>query len=138
MIDINDLLRLATEKGASDLHLKVGSFPTARIHGQLTPVTDDKKLEADELVEMAATVLPAALRQRLKDSLEVDLAYSVPGLGRFRCNVFQQRGTIGMVMRVIPFAIRTISELGLPPVLQKVASEERGLVLVTGTTGSGK
>src|SRR5205807_5438573 len=69
---------------------------------------------------------------------EVDLAYSVPGLGRFRCNVFQQRGTVGLVLRVIPMLIRTVDELGLPPILKKIAEEERGLVLVTGTTGSGK
>ena len=87
---------------------------------------------------MAAAVLPAAHRQRFKDSLEVDIAYSVPGLGRFRCNVFQQRGTIGMVLRVIPVSVRGVDELGLPPVLKKVAAEERGLMLVTGTTGSGK
>ena len=77
-------------------------------------------------------------REKFKDAQEVDLAYSVAGLGRFRCNVFQQRGTVGMVLRVIPMAIRTIDELGLPPVLKKIAEEERGLVLVTGTTGSGK
>jgi twitching motility protein PilT len=77
-------------------------------------------------------------RQKFKDAQEVDLAYSVPGLGRFRCNVFQQRGTIGMVLRVIPVQVRSIDALGLPPVLQRIATEERGLVLVTGTTGSGK
>jgi twitching motility protein PilT len=137
-VNINDLLTLAVEKGASDLHLKAGGVPTARIHGQLLPLAEQGKLGADDLVEMAATVLPAAQRQRLKETLEVDIAYSVPGLGRFRCNVFQQRGTIGMVLRVIPMGIRSIDELGLPGVLQKVAMEERGLVLVTGTTGSGK
>ena len=73
-----------------------------------------------------------------KDAQEVDLAYSVPGLGRFRCNIFQQRGTVGLVLRVIPMQIRTIEELGLPPVLNRIGTEERGLVLVTGTTGSGK
>jgi twitching motility protein PilT len=137
-VDINQLLKLAVEGGASDLHLKAGGYPTARINGQLAPITDSGKLDPDVLVEMAAAILPAALRQRLKDSLEVDLAYSVPGLGRFRCNVFQQRGTIGMVLRVIPVSVRSSVELGLPPVLSKIATEERGLVLVTGTTGSGK
>lgn len=137
-MDINQLLKIAVDEGASDLHLKAGSFPTARIHGQLQPVTTEHKLDPENLVEMAAAVLPSAHRQRFKDSLEVDIAYSVPGLGRFRCNVFQQRGTIGMVLRVIPVGIRTADELGLPPVLQKIASEERGLILVTGTTGSGK
>jgi len=137
-MDINQLLKIAVEMGASDLHLKAGSHPTARIHGQLQPVLADQKLDPENLVEMAAAVLPSAHRQRFKDSLEVDIAYSVPGLGRFRCNVFQQRGTIGMVLRVIPVGIRTVDELGLPPVLQKIAAEERGLILVTGTTGSGK
>jgi twitching motility protein PilT len=136
--NINALLRRAVEIGASDLHLKVGSFPMARVHGHLKPVTDDQKLNHDDLVEMAASVMPAAHRERFKDAQEVDLAYSVPGLGRFRCNVFQQRGTIGMVMRVIPVTIKSVDELGLPAVLKTIATEERGLVLVTGTTGSGK
>jgi twitching motility protein PilT len=87
---------------------------------------------------MAASIMPMTHRQKFKDSQEVDLAYSVPGLGRFRCNVFQQRGTIGMVLRVIPVQVRSVDQLGLPAVLQKIAMEERGLVLVTGTTGSGK
>lgn len=137
-VDINLLLKRAVELGASDLHLKVGSFPMARVHGRLMPVTEDKKLDHENLVEMAASVMPAVHRQKFKDAQEVDLAYSVPGLGRFRCNVFQQRGTIGMVLRIIPITVRSIDELGLPPVLKKIAEEERGLVLVTGTTGSGK
>src|SRR6185436_5685542 len=87
---------------------------------------------------MSGTVMSAAQRQKFKETQEIDLAYSVPGLGRFRCNIFHQRGTVGMVLRVIPMQIRTIDELGLPPVLKQIASEERGLVLVTGTTGSGK
>jgi twitching motility protein PilT len=137
-VDINELLRLAVEKKASDLHLKVGSFPMVRIHGNLVPVRNDKKLDHEDLVEMAAAIMPSAHRQKFKDSQEVDLSYSVPGLGRFRCNVFQQRGTIGMVLRVIPMGVRGAEQLGLPPVLLKIAAEERGLVLVTGTTGSGK
>jgi twitching motility protein PilT len=136
--EINTLLHRAVELGASDLHLKVGSFPMARVHGQLKAVVEDAKLGHEDMVEMAASVMPTSHRQRFKDAQEVDLAYSVPGLGRFRCNVFQQRGTIGMVLRVIPVQIKTVDELGLPPVLKKIATEERGLVLVTGTTGSGK
>jgi twitching motility protein PilT len=135
---VNDLLKLAVDRGASDLHLKVGTFPMCRVHGRLSRVTGDKKLDHEDLVEMAASIMSATQRQRFKDAQEIDLAYSVPGLGRFRCNVFQQRGTIGMVLRVIPFRVKTIDELGLPPVLKKIAEEERGLVLVTGTTGSGK
>jgi len=137
-VDVNALLREAVDKGASDLHLKVGSFPMVRVHGHLHPVAHEKKLDHEDLVEMAASIMPTAYRQKFKDAQEVDLAYSVPGLGRFRCNVFQQRGTIGMVLRVIPIQVRGIEELGLPPVLTKIAAEERGLILVTGTTGSGK
>ena len=135
---VNDLLKLAVEKGASDLHLKVGSYPMARIHGHLSAVTEEKHLNHEDLVEMAASIMSTAQRQKFKDSQEVDLAYSVPGLGRFRCNVFQQRGTVGCVLRVIPITVKSLDELNLPPVLKRIAEEERGLVLVTGTTGSGK
>ncbi|MGE0040173.1 MAG: type IV pilus twitching motility protein PilT [Vicinamibacterales bacterium] len=135
---VNELLQRAVDQGASDLHLKVGSFPMARVHGHLLAIAEDRKLNHEDLVEMAAAIMSTAQRQKFKDAQEVDLAYSVPGLGRFRCNVFQQRGTIGMVLRVIPVSIKTIDELGLPPVLKRVAAEERGLVVVTGTTGSGK
>jgi len=135
---VNDLLKTATEAGASDLHLKVGSFPMMRINGQLVPASEEKRLTHDDTVAMAAAVMSSAQRQKFKEVQEVDLAYSVPSLGRFRCNVFQQRGSIGLVLRVIPVRIKTIDELGLPHVLGKVADEDRGLVLVTGTTGSGK
>ncbi len=135
---VNDLLKLAVEKGASDLHLKVGSYPMARIHGHLSAVSEEKQLGHEDLVDMAASIMSTSQRQKFKDSQEVDLAYSVPGLGRFRCNVFQQRGTIGVVLRVIPVTVKSLDELGLPPILKKIAEEERGLVLVTGTTGSGK
>ncbi len=135
---VNDLLKLAAERGASDLHLKVGSFPQCRVHGQLGSLSEDQRIDHETMVEMAASIMSTAQRQRFKDAQEVDLAYSVKGLGRFRCNVFQQRGTIGMVLRVIPYGVRAIEDLGLPVVLKKVALEERGLVVVTGTTGSGK
>jgi twitching motility protein PilT len=135
---VNDLLKIAVEAGASDLHLKVGCYPMMRLRGQLVPATEDKKLDHADVGEISLAVLPEVLRQKFKELQEVDLAYSVPGLGRFRCNVFQQRGTIGLVLRVIPVNIRTIDELGLPQVLKTIAMEERGLVLVTGTTGSGK
>jgi twitching motility protein PilT len=135
---INDLLRIAVDAGASDVHVKVGSYPMLRIRGTLKPASDDKKLDGEEVVSMAATVLTSSQQQKLRDLEELDLAYGVPGLGRFRVNVFQQRGTIGMVLRVIPMQVRTIEELDLPRVLKQIANEERGLVLVTGTTGSGK
>jgi twitching motility protein PilT len=135
---VNDLLKLAVQSGASDLHLKVGTYPMIRVRGTLIPATEERRLEHEDLVAMAAAVLPAGLRDKFRDNHEVDLAYSVAGLGRFRCNAFQQRGTIGMVFRVIPMRVATIEELMLPKVLKKIATEERGLVLVTGTTGSGK
>jgi len=135
---VNDLLTTAVEHGASDLHLKAGSVPIMRVAGGLVPVPGARRLTHEDTIQMAAAVVPAALRERFKKSPEVDLAYSVAGLGRFRCSVFQQRSTVGLVLRVIPVQIRTIEELHLPAVLSKIADEERGLVLVTGTTGSGK
>jgi twitching motility protein PilT len=135
---VNDLLKLAVDQGASDLHLKVGSYPMMRLGGMLMPVSQEKRLDHEDVVAMSTAIMSTQQREKFKDSQEVDLAYSVPGLGRFRCNVFQQRGTVGLVLRVIPMQIRTIEELGLPAVLKTIAQEERGLVLVTGTTGSGK
>jgi len=135
---VNDLLKLAVEAGASDLHLKVGSYPMMRLRGDLVPANEASRLTHEDTVGMAAAVMSTQQRQKFKDSLEIDLAYSVPGLGRFRVNVFQQRGTIGLVLRVIPIGIKSIDDLGLPHVLKTIAAEERGLVPVTGTTGSGK
>ena len=135
---VNDLLKIAVERGASDLHLKAGSYPMMRVRGELTPISQDRRLEHDDMVAITQAVMPTALNEKFKTTHEVDLAYSVAGLGRFRCNAFQQRGTIGMTFRVIPIRVATISELLLPPVLKRIAHEERGLVLVTGTTGCGK
>src|SRR5918995_940207 len=135
---INDLLKIASERKASDLHLKVGSHPVLRINGELVPLVETKRLMQEDTIAMAFSIMSNRQKQKFKDNLEIDIAYSIPGLGRFRCNVFQQRGTVGLVLRVIPTKIRTVDELGLPPVLKRIAEEERGLVLVTGTTGSGK
>src|SRR5947208_5644540 len=135
---VNDLLKIAVDNGASDLHLKVGTFPMMPVRGNLRPGKQEKRLDHEDVVAMSAAVMSTTQRQRFKETQEVDLAYSVPGLGRFRCNIFQQRGTVGLVLRIIPMTIRTVDELGLPEVLKKIAEEERGLVLVTGTTGSGK
>jgi twitching motility protein PilT len=135
---VNDLLKTAVASGASDLHIKVGSYPMMRLRGQLLPVSDEKRLDHEDVVAMSATVMSKVHAEKFKDAQEVDLAYGVPGLGRFRVNVFQQRGTVGLVLRVIPTQIKSIDELGLPPVLRTLSLEERGLILVTGTTGSGK
>jgi twitching motility protein PilT len=135
---INDLLKLATEQGASDLHLKVGSYPVIRVNGKLLPMADLKRLMQEDTIAMAFSIMSARQKQKFKDHFELDMAYSVPGLGRFRCNVFQQRGTVGLVLRVIPVKILGIRDLHLPTVLEQIAQERRGLLLVTGTTGSGK
>ena len=135
---INDLLKIATDRGASDLHLKVGSHPVLRIAGELIALVDLKRLMQEDTIAMAFSIMNNRQKQKFKDHLEIDIAYSVPGLGRFRCNIFQQRGTVGLVLRVIPVKILNIRELNLPVVLEKISGEQRGLVLCTGTTGSGK
>jgi twitching motility protein PilT len=135
---INDLLKIAVASGASDLHLKVGSYPMMRVNGSLVVASEESRLDRSDTESMATSIFTPENLEKFRKAQEVDLAYSLPGLGRFRVNVFQQRGTVGLALRVIPTRIRTIDELGLPPVLKRIASEERGLVLVTGTTGSGK
>src|SRR5215510_10299734 len=135
---VNDLLKIAALHGASDLHIKAGSYPVMRLRGELVNISEDQRLTHEDVVTMTATVMSRLHTEKFKDAQEVDLAYGVAGLGRFRVNVFQQRGSIGMVLRVIPTQIKGIDDLNLPPSLKKIAGEERGLVLVTGTTGSGK
>ncbi len=137
-MNINDLLKIAVERKASDIHLKVGGHPIIRVDGQLEPLSDLKRLMQEDTVAMAFSIMNARQKQRFKEELEIDIAYSVPGLGRFRCAIFQQRGSVGLVLRVIPARIFSIRELMLPQVLEKIAEERRGLVLCTGTTGSGK
>jgi twitching motility protein PilT len=137
-MDINELLKTSFTMNASDLHIKVGSPPIVRIYGELTPLTSEQRIGFDDAKKIALSVMSPAQAELFKRKNDIDLAYSVPGLGRFRCNIFMQRGTIGIVFRVIPVRIPTIDELNLPEVLKKIAMEQRGLVLVTGTTGSGK
>jgi twitching motility protein PilT len=135
---INDLLKIAVDRKASDLHLKVGAYPVIRVDGTLIPMVDMKRLMQEDTIAMAFSIMSARQKEKFKNNFEIDIAYSVPNLGRFRCNIFQQRGTVGLVLRVIPSRILTIRELLLPPVLERICQEQRGLVLCTGTTGSGK
>jgi twitching motility protein PilT len=137
-MQIDDLLRIAVERKASDLHLKVGNFPYLRVDGVLTPLSELKRLTAEDMLNMAFSMMTNRQKQKFKESAELDLAYGVAGLGRFRVNVFQQRGNVGMVLRVVPTKIRSFEELNLPRVIYKICEERRGMVLVTGTTGSGK
>src|SRR5207247_2996222 len=137
-IKIDDLLVTATAHFASDLHLKVGSFPIMRIGGELYPIADAPRLSPEDTLDMAFSMMSNLQKQKLKDISEVDIAYSVKGLGRFRANIFQQRGSVSIVLRVIPDQSKDSLALGLPPVIDRIADERRGLILVTGSTGSGK
>jgi len=137
-LSIDDLLRHAVENKSSDLHLKVGNHPYLRVDGQLAPMSDVPRITPEEMLSMAFSMMTNRQKQKFKETAELDMAYGVAGLGRFRVNVFQQRGNVGMVLRVIPTKIRTVEELNLPSVISKICEEQRGLVLVTGTTGSGK
>jgi twitching motility protein PilT len=137
-MNLNELLKLTFEKRASDLHVKVGVPPILRIDGRLTPLETEKRTTQEEALTTALSIMNNAQKARFKEKNELDMAYAVPGLGRFRVNVFQQRGSVGMVFRQVPAKILTFEDLMMPVVLQKIASEQRGLILVTGTTGSGK
>ena len=137
-MDLNTILKVALKGGASDIHLKAGLPAMFRNRGSLVPLKNGKRLTPDEVTQMAFGIMNPAQKEEFKRTHEIDLAYGVPGLGRFRVNVFQQRGTIGVVFRVIPFAIQNFDSLNLPAVMEQIANEERGLILVTGTTGSGK
>ncbi len=137
-VKIDDLLRNVTAHGASDLHIKAGSFPFMRLGGELRPVVDSTRLTQEDTLDMAFSMMSNRQKQRFKEVNEADIAYGLQGVGRFRANVFQQRGTVSIVLRVIPDQVRTSSELGLPPVIERIMDERRGLILVTGATGSGK
>ncbi len=137
-MDIISLLKKANESNASDLHIKVGSPPVLRIDGELTPLTSEKRVSPEDVLKVVYSVLTNEQKDTFKREKDIDFAYGVPGVGRFRCNVFVQRGSLGIVFRVIPIKIPTVEELHLPDILKKIAMETRGLILVTGTTGSGK
>jgi twitching motility protein PilT len=135
---IDDLLKIAMERKASDLHLKVGNFPHIRLDGELVPLTDQPRISAEDMLNMAFSMMSNRQKQKFKESAELDMAYGVAGLGRFRVNVFQQRGNVGLVLRVIPTKIKPLEELYMPKIIEKICEEARGMVLVTGVTGSGK
>src|SRR5690348_1205234 len=137
-MQIDDLLRIAMERRASDLHLKVGNYPHLRIDGELAPLTEQPRVTAEDMLSMAFSMMSARQKQKFKEAAELDMAYGVAGLGRFRVNVFQQRGNVGLVLRVIPTNIRALEELYLPKVIEHDCEQARGLCLVTGVTGSGK
>src|SRR5881397_2907854 len=137
-MNIDDLLRIAMERRASDLHLKVGNFPHIRVDGELVALSEQPRISAEDMLNMAFSMMSARQKQKFKETTELDMAYGVAGLGRFRENVFQQRGNVGLVLRVIPTKIRALDELCLPKIVEQVCDMPRGLILVTGVTGSGK
>ncbi len=137
MIQIDDLLTSLVQKEASDLHLRVGEPPVMRIHGSLVRQSMPELTDRD-MYDLVHPIMNPERQVRFEQNMELDMSYAVPGLARFRVNIFRQQGHIGAVMRVIPFRIRTIDELKLPQITKQIAMLPRGLVLVTGPTGSGK
>jgi twitching motility protein PilT len=135
---LDRLLEMAVEAGASDVHLKAGSAPKVRLRGSLAPFGSRSALSAELLKNWTLTMLGKERFLKFQQELEIDFAYQVPGVARFRVNAHHQRGAVGMVMRVVPSVVRSVVELQLPEVLHEICGEKRGLVLVTGATGSGK
>jgi twitching motility protein PilT len=140
MFQLDQALRWIVENEGSDLHLKVKTLPLARVHGSLQKLEHYEVLHEEDTERVVREMLsehPDKSEEFAKEN-EVDFSYAIPGLARFRVNAFRQRGTVSVVMRVIPYGVKTVQELGLPPVISEIADEERGLILLTGTTGSGK
>ena len=137
-MDIHRFLRIAVEKGASDLHLIVPAVPTLRIHGELTSVEGEPPLTPKDTLEAFESITTEKERERFYNELELDFAYGLPGVARFRVNIALQRGSICLSLRCVPVEVPTIEEFGLPEVCRALAVKPRGLVLVTGPTGSGK
>src|SRR3954451_443934 len=137
MVTLPELLQTLVQNNGSDLHITTNTPPQIRIHGHLQPL-DLPPLDAAATKALAYSVLTDAQKKRFEESMELDFSFGIRGIARVRCNVFSQRGAVGAVFRLIPEAIRSSGELGLPAVLATLADRPRGLVLVTGPTGSGK
>ncbi|HET9060050.1 MAG TPA: PilT/PilU family type 4a pilus ATPase [Acidimicrobiales bacterium] len=137
-VHINQMLSKLVELGGSDLHLTSGLPPMIRLHGSVQPLEGFDSLTPSKLRDLIYNILPQRIRERFENTLELDTSHVVPGVGRFRVNVFQQRDSVGAVLRSIPFEIKTLDQLGVPPAVAQFAELPRGLVLVTGPTGSGK
>src|SRR5881296_384429 len=133
-----DLLQLMVDRGASDLHITSGTYPQIRLHGRLTQLTQFEVLTPQDTQRLSYSVLNEGQKQKFEEENELDLSFGIQGLARFRCNVYRQRGAVGSAIRVIPYKIRTFEELGLPQIVQQLADRPKGLILVTGPTGSGK
>ncbi len=138
-MELNEILSKAMAMRASDIHLKHGIMPVVRIHGKLYPIDKTaERLTGEQIAQMAASIMTPGHQEKFNQTHEIDMGYGVAGLGRFRVNIFKQRGTVGMVIRAIPYQVRTLEDLKIPPVVAKLTAFERGIILVTGATGSGK
>lgn len=137
-VTLPELLKKMTEAGGSDLHLTTNSPPQVRIHGHLGPMAGYVSLTPAETKRLAYSVLTDAQKHRFEENLELDFSFGLKGMSRFRANLFNQKGAVGAVFRAIPYEIKTFEALGLPPVVSDLCRKPRGLVLVTGPTGSGK
>jgi twitching motility protein PilT len=137
-LHINELLERLLDLGGSDLHVTTNNHPCVRVHGELKPLTEYPMLNGSEIRRMVYAILTSRQREKFEDELELDTSHSIPGLGRFRLNVFQQRDAVGAVLRAIPYEIVPLEKLGLPASVAQFAELPRGMVLVTGPTGSGK
>jgi twitching motility protein PilT len=137
-MDLNSICRAAVKQGASDIHLKADRAPAFRINGVIVPMEGGAPVSNDQLTRMAWDIMSASQRDRFKAALDLDMGLEVDGIGRFRVNVFRQRHKMGLVLRVIPTHVQSIDDLGLPEIIKEIATQPRGLILVTGTTGSGK
>jgi len=135
---MHDLLTIMIERGASDLHVTTGTYPQIRLNGKLVPLSQFEQLTPQDTQRLAYSVLNEGQKQKYEEDNELDLSFGIQGLARFRCNVYRQRGAVAAAIRVIPFKIRNFSELLLPPIVEQLADRPKGLVLVTGPTGSGK
>jgi len=137
-INLPDLLRKMTEMGGSDLHLTTNSAPQVRVHGHLSPLPGFQPLTPGDTKRLAYSVLTDAQKHRFEENLELDFSFGLKGMSRFRANLFNQKGAVGAVFRAIPYEIKSFDALGLPPIVSDLCKKPRGLVLVTGPTGSGK
>ena len=137
-LSLSELLRKLSELGGSDLHLTTGTPPQVRVDGHLRPLDGFRQLTAADTKQLAYSVLTDAQKHRFEENLELDFSFGVKGLSRFRANLFNQRGAVGCVFRTIPYEIRAFEDLGLPEIVKTLCEKPRGLILVTGPTGSGK
>jgi twitching motility protein PilT len=137
-ISLSELLRKLAELGGSDLHITTGSPPQVRVDGHLRPLESYRVLTSADTKQLAYSVLTDAQKHRFEENLELDFSFGVKGLSRFRANLFNQRGAVGAVFRAIPYEIKAFEDLGLPAVVKELCNKPRGLILVTGPTGSGK